>query len=470
MPEFDYVLELLEAKGWYLYRGIPHAKMAEVIAQGKASSIEPNVFYHLLPATSHDKDVDEVHEAARYAARMHSMPIYKDGAKEWNIHGIDISGGNFNFVMTSDSIAFDSGARPNIERAIQFNLSSYNIFLFDSIDEVGSMLKERDVPQRPPEPPSQLRWTYVERDSEPAGVALYPENPGRMLFRGQTQRFVPCLPTAVRGIGIESQELREVSEPSQARLIVNLIRTSWFVQLLRETAAMQWLNEKSIFLNEAAVAQHYGLPTGTINLTQSFEVASFFACCSYDPARKSWTPAGDGEGVVYLVDWTALPPGGKIHPINLQAFPQASEQWGWACELRLGDDFDKLPFVVKLIFKQNLAASQRILAQFSEGTALFPEDPLAELAQAITAATVLPLAIAEELALDLISDPKGKPGATVEEIFALVQKFDGVTIAEGAAIPGWERINAALSALWDGKKEYFLSGAGFGGVRPAQES
>ena len=57
----------------------------------------------------------------------------------------------------------------------------------------------------------------------------------------------------------------------------------------------------------------------------------------------------------------------------------------------------------------------------------------------------------------------------MEAIFALVQKFDGVTIAEGAAIPGWERINAALTALWEGKKEYFVSGAGFGAVRPAQE-
>jgi hypothetical protein len=413
--------------------------------------------------------VDEVHEAARYAARMHAMPVYKDGAKEWNIHGIDISGGNFNFVMTSDSIAFDSGARANIERAIQINLSSYNIFSFDSIDEVGSMLKEREIPLRPTEAPSQLRWTYVERDSEPAGVALYPENPGRVLFRGQTTRFVPCLPTAVRGIGIESQELGEVSEPNQARLIANLIRTSWFVQLLRKTAAMQWLNEKSIFLNEAAVAQHYGLPTGTINLTQSFEVASFFACCRYDPARKNWTPVADGEGVVYLVDWSALPPGGRIQPVNLQAFPRASEQWGWACELRLGEDFDKLPFVVKLVFKQDIAASERILAQFSKGAALFPPDPLADLARAIAAATILPLAIAEELALDLISDPRGKPGSTVEAIFALVQKFDGVTIAEGAAIPGWERINAALTALWEGKKEYFVSGAGFGAVRPAQE-
>jgi len=445
--------------------------MPEVIAQGKAGSIEPNVFYHLLPATSHDKDVDEVHEAARYAARMHAMPLYKDPENQGNVSGVFISEGEFNFVATSNSIAFDIGARSIIEKAIQFNLSNYNIFFFESIEEVGSFLKERDIaPQRPSELPSQLRWTYVSRDADPTSVAIYPENPGRVLFRGQTKRYVPCLPTAVRGIGIESRELREVSEPNQARLMVNLIKTSWFVQLLQETAAAQWFTKKRIFLDEAAVAQHYGLPTGYIDLTQSFEVASFFACCRYDPARKNWTAVADGEGVVYAVDWTALPPGGMIHPINLQAFPRPSEQWGWTCELRLGDDFDKLPFVMKLIFKQNLAASQRILAQFSEGSNLFPEDPLAELAQAITAATILPLAIAEELALDLISDPKGKPGATVEEIFALVQKFDGVTIAEGATIPGWERINAALTEVWDKKKENFPSGVGFHVVRTLRES
>jgi hypothetical protein len=106
-------------------------------------------------------------------------------------------------------------------------------------------------------------------------------------------------------------------------------------------------------MDEVAVAQHYGLPTGYIDLTQSFEVASFFACCEYDRETKSWNPAGEAEGVVYVLDQRELPRCGIIKPINLQVFPRPSEQWAWTCELTLGDDFDKLPFVKKFLFKHN---------------------------------------------------------------------------------------------------------------------
>ena len=227
--------------------------------------------------------------------------------------------------------------------------------------------------------PSQLRWTYVHRDEDPTWTAIHPENPGDVLFRGQRKRYIPCVSTATRGIGIEARLLHELSEPNQARLIVNLIKTEWFIELLRETAAVIWLKERRIFVDEMAVAQHYGLPTGYIDLTQSFEVAAFFACCRYDFTDKSWTPVADGEGVIYAVHWRTVPPGHFIRPINLQSFPRPSEQWGWTCELRLGDDFDKLPFVQKFIFKHDLEASRRIFARFSGGKDLFPSDPLSEL-------------------------------------------------------------------------------------------
>jgi hypothetical protein len=41
ISDFGHVLYLLEAKGWYLYKGIPHAGMQEVIPAGKAVSLNP---------------------------------------------------------------------------------------------------------------------------------------------------------------------------------------------------------------------------------------------------------------------------------------------------------------------------------------------------------------------------------------------------------------------------------------------
>jgi hypothetical protein len=61
---------------------------------------------------------------------------------------------------------------------------------------------------------------------------------------------------------------RELTEANQALLIANFVRAEWFVSLLRETSAAKWLRAKRVFLDEMAVAQHYGLPTGYIDLTQ----------------------------------------------------------------------------------------------------------------------------------------------------------------------------------------------------------
>jgi hypothetical protein len=470
MPDFGYVLDLLEAKGWYLYKGIPRASLPEVISGGKALSLIPGTYYHLIPATTRDALVEEVLAAVAHAIQTNAMPIYNDQVNQGRVDGIFVTDSEFAFVSKPDSFTFDPGSRPVIQDAIKFNLSNYNTFFFNSIDEIGSFLDKRGIaPQLPPVLPSQLRWTFVHRSEDPEWTAIYPENPGSILFRGQGKRFMPCVPTATRGIGIEARALHELSPVNQARLVLNFIRTEWFIELLQESAAVKWLKERRIFLDEMAVAQHYGLPTGYIDLTQSFEVAAFFACCRYDPAIKSWAPVADGEGVVYAVDWRELPPGEFIRPINLQVFPRPSEQWGWTCELRLGDDFDKLPFVRKFVFKHDLQISRRILAMFSQGKDLFPDDPLAELADEIVSAPVLPVDIAERIAANVINDPQGKPGSTVEEVLSLVQQFTAIKLSPHVGIADIARINAALDDVWGRKKEGFFRGIGFRLVRQRKD-
>ena len=286
-----------------------------------------------------------------------------------------------------------------------------------------------------------------------------------MLFRGQVKRYTPCVSTAARNLGIETGLLRELSEAHQARLIVNFIRVEWFVNLVRETSAVKSLRAKRVFLDEMALAQHYGLPTGYIDLTQSFDVASFFACCRYDSQQELWLPVADGEGVVYSVFWRAVPNDYAIRPINLQFFPRPSEQWGWTCELHLGDDFDKLPFVHKFVFKHDLAASQRILVKFSQGRALFPDDPLSELADKIMDSSILPLNVAERIAKDLIDDPQGKPGSTLKDIFYLLREVAGVKLSSDIMIPDLPVIVSKLDNVWNHKRDSFFEGIGFQLVR-----
>lgn len=61
---------------------------------------------------------------------------------------------------------------------------------------------------------------------------------------------------------------------------------------------------------------------------------------------------------------------------------------------------------------------------------------------------ILPVDVAERIALDLIEDPQGKPGATVKEILSLVQESTGVKILCDVTIPDLARIYSELDEVW----------------------
>jgi hypothetical protein len=359
-------------------------------------------------------------------------------------------------VSDTDSFVFPLANFSDVEDAIKFNISNYNIHYFNSINEIASFLEAENIAsQKSNLLPAQARWTYVTRDENPTQMAIVPYNPPDILFRGQVKRYEPCFSAATRGVDAKAIRLDELNDRDQARLILNVIKTQWFVELLRQTSPLRWMSQEKLFINEIAIAQHYGLPTGYVDLTQSFEVATFFACCKYDDHSKRWEPATSGEGVIYTIDWRKAPFQGPIRPIYLQVFPRPSEQWGWTHELRLGQDFDKLPYVTKLIFKHDEGLSSKILQHFRRGEDLFPPDPLSTLAERIMNSKVIPRVAAAEAAQDFVEDPQGLPGRTVENIIEMIARETGVIVADEGIPIGVDQIDSEMEKVWNERKESF---------------
>lgn len=125
MSNFEYVSSLLEAKGWYLYEGIPYASPSETISAGRVRALRCGVYYHLIPATGHDTFVEEVRTAIAEAARANKTPTYRDGVHQGRVDGIYISDTEFAFVSKPDSFVFNLDSQIVIENAIKFNLSNY---------------------------------------------------------------------------------------------------------------------------------------------------------------------------------------------------------------------------------------------------------------------------------------------------------------------------------------------------------
>ncbi len=470
MPITKKAVALLKGKGWNLYKGIPGAALPEIIAQGRSTTIERGAFYHVIPVAFRDHSFDEVADHFAYAHHTNQLPVYNDQSNPpFVVKGIVATDGGIAIVPSEEdasdgvlvSYEFDE---TQAELAITRYITNYNVHYFDGIDDVAAFVTRNEIsPQTPSPLPGQLRWTFASRDENPEERVIYPANPSPILFRGQVKRYEPCLSTIVRDLANHSaRDFTGLTQREQASLILNLIRTQWFTDCLEETPLFTWMKENKIHMNETAVAQHYGLPTGYIDLSQSFDVACFFACCQYDNTQGTWAAAPSGEGVIYVVDVRNIPLGHGPKPICLQPFPRPSEQWGWVHEVTLGDDFDNLPYVKKFIFRHNESSSRKILERFDHGRTLFPRDPLAVVADKIRHAKEVPLGVAQKSIQDLIDDPQGLPGAILDDLLDILSTEKNVTIVNRSVDVIDDRTRNEMVTGWAQRKDTFFKGIGIG--------
>jgi len=239
-----------------------------------------------------------------------------------------------------------------------------------------------------------VRWELVTKDGQPTVHTFLPSNPAPVLYRGQTAVHDPCISTAVRGL---PRDWAAYTERNMLEFITRHARCAWFLEHLRHHPLARWAVRESVDINMLGVAQHYGLPTHYMDLTESPRVAAFFATCKMVRDRcgqKRFEGATGGEGILYRVRWHNLR-FGSCRPIGLQPFPRPKEQYAWTYELWHGEDFQsprcmQQPCVESIKFQHAPALSNHFLALFDGGNALFPPDVMAEVADTIEDAQYVP--------------------------------------------------------------------------------
>ncbi|MEO7991729.1 MAG: FRG domain-containing protein [Chryseolinea sp.] len=458
------IINLFEKKGWALYEVTEDTNndLEKIILTGKTKSLEPNKYYTILPLVSKNNDVDEIIDHLEIAKKTNQQPKYKGGEQTFILDGFEIVNELFYLHPSHTTDFYVKVDKTNIESTIQYAISNYNTYFFSSVDE---LLKVVSIsPQQDPILPKQLRWELVHKDSSNLNI-IYPSDPNPIFFRGQNARYQPCHPSISRNISTRNSILKNLTLGEQILVSVRMIKTEWFCKLLEETPHHKWYKEQKIWMDRMALAQHYELPTGLIDLTQSIDVATFFACCKYEE-DGSWSPMKSGEGIIYSLDARLIPIGSrKVRAIGQQAFPRPSEQWGWAFEMNLNEDFDLLPYVRKYIFLHNEESSKKILKKYSLGKDLFPNDPLFNLANKIKISERLPSRVVNEVLDDLISDEKGLMGVSkddlIKEISLHYQIKDEVKIIDKDLVD-------ELKHSWENRKNDFwnsIGGMGFRMVR-----
>lgn len=214
------------------------------------------------------------------------------------------------------------------------------------------------------------------KSESPRRIVASP-TPFQPLFRGQNAFYKPCYPSLYRKDWSVKEELERLVQIEDFKIILN------------DHPEIQDNIDAGLEINYEGLAQHYGIETNIIDLTNSFGVAAFFATTDYDSLTDTYRPIEETyrQGVIYF-----LPTGiftnfsqtfiekdlpYSIWPIGMEALPRPGEQRGFGAYLKKGVDFNCVS-PIKFFFRQNKWSSIECCRRFNFGMHLFPFDPIVE--------------------------------------------------------------------------------------------
>lgn len=238
---------------------------------------------------------------------------------------------------------------------------------FSSISKLIEHLKTTKITSQIPMEKNSPDFEWLDNNGEGVIIPCLNKNNDLYLYRGQNERFSPCVSSLLRGEVIYDD------------IFIYSIKMVEFQALLDSTPLTQLSKDFGLKVNTEALAQHYGLKTMHLDVTHSLDVAAFFACCKLE--GDSWEPMRSGSGVFYRLFGI---PNHTFEIVGPQIYPRPKEQLAESVPVDIGEDFETKPFVEIFEFEHSYNESLNFLNKFNSGKDLFPPDPLSEKAKLIT--------------------------------------------------------------------------------------
>jgi len=201
-------------------------------------------------------------------------------------------------------------------------------------------------------------------------------------YRGQTKHFKNCKPTLYRysdkkekkfSVFIERLKLCEFS------ILLNKIPASEILKsgLLISTQSGEWLHNM-VYIDDIALAQHYGIQTECLDLTTDKWTAAFFASSELvkrdEDYGKKYKPYNGNEIGVFYVYQNKSPFGNnwKMHPVGIQPIARPIKQASFVLEIGKNQNFDKI--AKGIYFKHESRCSSIIYKLFNESIDIMPKE------------------------------------------------------------------------------------------------
>ena len=200
------------------------------------------------------------------------------------------------------------------------------------------------------------------------------------VFRGQTKFHNECLPTLYRNKNITEEEE-----------LIERLRCCEFEVYLKQLPQVADFERHRLNIDFLGLSQHYGFKTDVIDLTNSLDVALFFAMCHMSKDGKTFCPQREDKdyiGYIYAVGTTEFVEGasditslfdGRLSAIGMQPFYRPGNQRGFGLHLKKGETLTGLLYS----FSYTKADSERIYEFFNKGNVLWHEDEISRVAREI---------------------------------------------------------------------------------------
>ncbi|MCI6241811.1 MAG: FRG domain-containing protein [Agathobacter sp.] len=259
----------------------------------------------------------------------------------------------------------------------------------------------------------QTSGTVVQMPFGPR-IITFPSK--RQLFRGEIQNYHRSIPSLNRMLkdGMDEKEKETI------RTIAHL-RKWQFANLLSNINIVPYWEAKLSDVNFDALAQHYGLATHLMDLTNDFKAALFFATCKYVQETDSYRPLTQEDidksedtkygYIFHAPDWTIdfmngggfmkweerhhcisdpnmsmkkfyLQSGdmdGVALQIGYQPLQRCAQQSGYIYPMRNESSLQEDWHFEKMRFKQSVEVSQQVYEMMDGGKKVFPNEGVNEL-------------------------------------------------------------------------------------------
>lgn len=259
------------------------------------------------------------------------------------------------------------------------------------------------------------------RDPKTAGYRTYyphgvviEQSMRRNYYRGENQLYPESVPTLLRNL----KKYSSSKEKELYRMVADM-RIAEFKAFLEKFDHVKNWNYSDVLYE--ALAQHYGLETGWLDITNDFNVALFFATCCWKDGK--WQPLGKEQiettnpyGMIFHMPSNVMPirwsmaledfspvsnkvigqneQGENLHerkllpsmerqknviyPLGFQPFMRCHMQNGYGIYMReplpLQEDFQ----FEKLKFKQNVKLSNAVFELMEGGKKIYPHEGLGQ--------------------------------------------------------------------------------------------